>query len=61
MADFANSEARFKMLAKSKPELAAQYLEQAQRDADARWNLYSQLAALSYATDEQKELAGATS
>jgi pyruvate-ferredoxin/flavodoxin oxidoreductase len=61
MADFTGSEGRFKMLAKSKPELAARYLEQAQRDADARWNLYSQLAALSYATAEEKETVGAGS
>ncbi|WGV27324.1 pyruvate:ferredoxin (flavodoxin) oxidoreductase [Halotia branconii] len=37
-------ENRFKMLTKSKPELAQQLLEQAQTEVDARWQMYQYLA-----------------
>nr|MDZ8042316.1 pyruvate:ferredoxin (flavodoxin) oxidoreductase [Nostoc sp. CreGUA01] len=37
-------ENRFKMLAKSKPELAKHLLEQAQAEVDARWQMYQYLA-----------------
>jgi pyruvate-ferredoxin/flavodoxin oxidoreductase len=43
--DYLLSENRFKMLTKSKPEDAKRYFEQAQRDAQARWQLYSYLAS----------------
>jgi pyruvate-ferredoxin/flavodoxin oxidoreductase len=43
--DFMSSEIRFKMLAKSKPEDAKRFAEQAQKDADTRWQLYSYMAA----------------
>jgi pyruvate-ferredoxin/flavodoxin oxidoreductase len=43
--DYLQSENRFKMLLKSKPEDAKRLFEQAQRDADARWQLYSYLSA----------------
>jgi pyruvate-ferredoxin/flavodoxin oxidoreductase len=45
VAEFMNSENRFKMLTKSKPEDAKRYFEQAQKDVEARWKLYSYLAA----------------
>ncbi|MBW2458008.1 MAG: pyruvate:ferredoxin (flavodoxin) oxidoreductase, partial [Deltaproteobacteria bacterium] len=48
MEDFTYSETRFKMLTKSQPKDAARFLAESQLDADARWRLYSQLAALSY-------------
>ncbi|BCX08721.1 MAG: hypothetical protein KatS3mg066_2580 [Fischerella sp.] len=38
-------ENRFKMLFKSKPELAQRLLQQAQAEVDARWQLYEYLAA----------------
>ncbi|MFB2769657.1 pyruvate:ferredoxin (flavodoxin) oxidoreductase [Pelatocladus sp. BLCC-F211] len=38
-------ENRFKMLVKSKPELAQSLLQQAQAEVDARWQLYEYLAA----------------
>jgi pyruvate-ferredoxin/flavodoxin oxidoreductase len=38
-------ENRFKMLTKSKPELAKQLLEQAQAEVDARWQMYQYLAS----------------
>ncbi len=50
--DYLHSENRFKMLTKSKPEDAKRYFELAQQDADARWQLYSYLAA--------RKLPGAT-
>ncbi len=37
-------ENRFKMLTKSKPDLAKQLLEQAQAEVDARWQMYQYLA-----------------
>ncbi|WP_235526476.1 4Fe-4S double cluster binding domain-containing protein [Nostoc piscinale] len=37
-------ENRFKMLTKSKPEIAKQLLEQAQAEVDARWQMYQYLA-----------------
>ncbi|MBH8556185.1 pyruvate:ferredoxin (flavodoxin) oxidoreductase [Nostocaceae cyanobacterium CENA357] len=37
-------EHRFKMLTKSKPEVAQQLLEQAQAEVDARWQMYQYLA-----------------
>jgi pyruvate-ferredoxin/flavodoxin oxidoreductase len=43
--DFLLSENRFKMLTKSKPEDAKRFFEQAQKDAEARWQLYAYLAA----------------
>jgi len=43
--DYLLSENRFKMLTKSKPEDAKKYFELAQKDADARWQLYSYMAA----------------
>jgi pyruvate-ferredoxin/flavodoxin oxidoreductase len=43
--DFLMSENRFKMLTKSKPEDAKRFFDQAQRDADARWQLYAYMAA----------------
>jgi len=45
VADFLMSENRFKMLTKSKPEDAKRFFDQAQRDADARWQLFAYLAA----------------
>jgi pyruvate-ferredoxin/flavodoxin oxidoreductase len=43
--EFLMSENRFKMLTKIKPEEAKKLFEQAQYDADARWQLYSYMAA----------------
>ncbi len=43
--DYLLSENRFKMLTKSKPEAAKRLFEQAQNDVNARWQLYSYLAA----------------
>jgi pyruvate-ferredoxin/flavodoxin oxidoreductase len=43
--EYLQLENRFKMLTRSKPEDAKRLFEQAQRDADARWQLYTYLAA----------------
>ena len=45
VSDYMLSENRFKMLTKSKPEDAKHYFEQAQGDADTRWQFYSYMAA----------------
>ncbi len=43
--DYLLSENRFKMLTKSKPEDAKRFFEQAQKDIETRWQLYSYMAA----------------
>ena len=40
-----NLENRFRMLAKSKPEEARKYFEQAQLDAESRWKFYQYMAS----------------
>ena len=45
VAEYMNSENRFRMLTKSKPDDARKYFEQAQLDVDSRWRLYQQMAA----------------
>ena len=52
--DYMNLENRFRMLTKSKPDEARQYLEQAQLDADSRWHLYQYLASRPFASAERK-------
>jgi pyruvate-ferredoxin/flavodoxin oxidoreductase len=42
---FLNLENRFKMLTKSKPDEARKFFQQAQHDADTRWQLYQYMAA----------------
>jgi pyruvate-ferredoxin/flavodoxin oxidoreductase len=46
--EYAYNETRFKMLAQSKPEAAAQLLELAQGDVLRRWRMYQHLAAMDY-------------
>ena len=41
---YAYNEIRYKMLAFTRPEDAAQLLERAQQDANQRWNLYKDMA-----------------
>jgi len=45
------NETRYKMLTQSKPEVAAQLLEEAQGDVIKKWRLYEQLAAMNYGGD----------
>ena len=44
--EFAMKEARFAMLARSKPEESERLLELGQQDIDARWQFYEQLAGV---------------
>jgi pyruvate-ferredoxin/flavodoxin oxidoreductase len=44
--DFAMKEARFNILSRSKPEVAARLFHQAQDDINSRWHLYEQLAGV---------------
>ena len=44
--DFARSEARFSMLARSNPDRSRELVALAQQDVDNRWSYYRQLAAL---------------
>ena len=48
LKEYAYNETRFKMLAQSKPEAAAQLLELAQGDVLRRWRMYQHLAAMDY-------------
>ncbi len=51
--EFAMKEARFAMLAHSKPAASARLLELGQQDIDARWYLYDQLAGVERAAGGQ--------
>ncbi|MGI8504085.1 MAG: pyruvate:ferredoxin (flavodoxin) oxidoreductase [Hassallia sp.] len=46
-------ENRFKMLTKSKPEVAKRLLEEAQTEVDARWKMYEYLAARNVAENKE--------
>jgi pyruvate-ferredoxin/flavodoxin oxidoreductase len=46
--EYAYMETRYKMLTKSNPEAAKHLIDLAQKDADERWRLYEQLAAMDY-------------
>lgn len=54
-ADFAMKETRFKMLTKSKPELAKKYMEQGQILNMRRYHLYEQMAAMTYGQEGPEE------
>jgi len=49
------NETRYKMLTLSKPEVAAQLLEEAQGDVIKKWRIYEQMAAMNYAGDGTKK------
>ncbi len=46
LKEYAYNETRYKMLARSKPERAAQLIELAQKDVDRNWEVYQDLAGL---------------
>ncbi len=52
--EFAYSQMRFKMLARSRPEAAKALLAQAQQDVNTRWKMYQQLAS-AYGADNGNE------
>jgi pyruvate-ferredoxin/flavodoxin oxidoreductase len=45
--DYAYMEARYKILQKTNPDLAKQFVEQAQNDVKRKWNFYKQLSSFS--------------
>jgi pyruvate-ferredoxin/flavodoxin oxidoreductase len=49
---FANTETRFRMLAKANPERAKKLMADAQRAVTARFNVYQQLASLSFGSED---------
>jgi pyruvate-ferredoxin/flavodoxin oxidoreductase len=52
------NETRYKMLTLSKPEVAAQLLEEAQGDVIKKWRIYEQMAAMNYAGDGESVKKG---
>jgi pyruvate-ferredoxin/flavodoxin oxidoreductase len=59
--EFANKQARFAMLARSKPERAEQLLTLSQQDINVRFAYYQQLAAASRATNPAASAQGGSS
>ncbi len=57
MKDYAYNETRYKMLTMSQPAEAKRLIELAQKDAQARYQFYRQLAALDYSDASKKEEA----
>ena len=53
--DYAYKETRYNMLAKAKPEVAEKFLQAAQENVKSKWQLYEQLAAISYNGPEEAE------
>ncbi|MFC1585695.1 pyruvate:ferredoxin (flavodoxin) oxidoreductase [Fibrobacterota bacterium] len=51
--EWAYSETRFKMLTKSNPEEARRLIADAQKDVDAKWKFYEQMAKMNYAEVQQ--------
>ncbi|CAG0928911.1 pyruvate-ferredoxin/flavodoxin oxidoreductase [Thermoflexales bacterium] len=49
------NETRYKMLTLSKPEVAAQLLEEAQGDVIKKWRIYEQMAAMNYTGNGEKK------
>ena len=50
--EYANTETRFRMLAKANPERAKKLMVEAQRAVSARFDVYKQLASLSYGSED---------
>ena len=61
MERFTMKEGRYAMLAQADPQRARQLMHEAQSDADARWNLYEQIAGVhrTVTKDGVKEVPGA--
>jgi len=53
IADYAYNETRYRMLVQSNETRAELLMNNAQKDAEKRWNMYSQMAAMQY--DKEKE------
>lgn len=57
--DYALSEARYHMLARSKPDASEALLNLAQQDVDARWRYYEQMAEMHFGVNGETEPAKA--
>ena len=55
LREFTSREARFSMLARSKPEEAQRLADAAQHDVDERWHVYEQLAEIEHERAETEE------
>ena len=58
LKDYSYNEARYTMLARSHPDVAAKLLEEAQDDVDREWRVYSERAAGAARMDPNTLLAG---
>ena len=58
LKDYSYNEARYTMLARSHPDVAAKLLEEAQEDVDREWRIYSARAANPGYSDPKTLLAG---
>jgi pyruvate-ferredoxin/flavodoxin oxidoreductase len=58
LKDYSYNEARYTMLARSHPDVAAKLLEEAQEDVDREWRVYSARAAVAGHLDPKTLLAG---
>jgi pyruvate-ferredoxin/flavodoxin oxidoreductase len=54
VADYMNTENRFKMLTKSKPQVAAELYKQAQKDIESRFKYYQYMADRKFGNEEEK-------
>jgi pyruvate-ferredoxin/flavodoxin oxidoreductase len=61
LSAFTEKEARFAMLARSRPEDAARLAAEAQRDVDERWHLYEQLAGVDHTAGDADRETGVDS
>jgi len=55
VSEYAYNETRYRMLLQSDEERAEELMKHAQIDADRRWKLYEQLAAMDYSKAETPE------
>ena len=53
--EYAYNETRYRMLLQSNEERAEMLMAKAKRDAASRWNLYRQMADMSYTKPEENE------
>jgi pyruvate-ferredoxin/flavodoxin oxidoreductase len=58
LKQFVMKEARFAMLARANPSRAAELLEEAQEDVDARWHLYEQMSGVERGPEHEGEVEG---
>ena len=57
LKDYSYNEARYTMLARSHPEVAARLLREAQNDVDREWRVYSQRAAIAGSSESKLNTA----